>query len=151
MKVGEGCKEGCAVDPFLCNILLLPKMSRSLQRFEPRLRGHGGWGVGAGLTGHLFKMEKGSRVWSALARCKDASKSRILTHCEVNFGLSVLFSFFFVALFIRLKKTTRRSSAVPSAKFTSRGTRAAHRWCARTANMLSAGTVWSPWMWVGSS
>lgn len=39
-----------------------------------------------------------------------------------------------------------QSSAVLNVKFTLRGTRAVHRWCARTASMPSAGTVWSPWM-----
>lgn len=58
---------------------------------------------------------------------------------------------FFSALSTRTKRMTHRSSAVPNVKCTSRGTRAVHRWCARTANMPSAGTVWSPWMWVDSS
>lgn len=38
-----------------------------------------------------------------------------------------------------------QSSAVLNVKFTLRGTRAVHRWCARTANTPSAGTAWNLW------
>lgn len=72
----------------------------------------------------------------------------ILNHLGFDVRKSLV-PLFFVALSIRMKRMKHQSSAVLNVKSTSRGTRAVHRWCARTANTPSAGTVWSLWMWVG--
>lgn len=48
----------------------------------------------------------------------------------------------------RMATLTCPSSSVPCVAPTSRGTRAAHRCCARAANIPSAGTVCRTWTWV---
>lgn len=48
------------------------------------------------------------------------------------------------------RRTTRPSSAAPSARSTSSGMKAAHRWCAGTASTPSAGTALSLWTMISS-
>lgn len=90
------------------------------------------------------------RAVSSLARLTELILSDFLFLHGVWIHAPVCAPLLFPALSIRTKRMTHQSSAVPNVKFTSRGTRAARRWCARTANTPSAGTVWSPWMWVES-